>query len=124
MWMVFLVIRTILKTSRGVVGEKDFHHFSLIDGLKRRIDSSGFEGDSLNITIGIDGLSTSFKSSRFDVWPILCRVVNCNGKEPFVVSMWAGQSKPKNMDEFLTPFIKVNNNTKCIFKIQHSNFIL
>lgn len=58
----------------------------------------------LNISIGIDGLSL-FKSKSFEVWPILCRVVNCMDKTPFVVSVHASQSKPKSVEDFLRPFL-------------------
>lgn len=73
-----------------------------------RIDSSGFEGDILDLMFGIDGLSSGIKSRKYDIWPILCRVMNCGDKQPFAVSIWCSHDKKINLDLFFRDFIKVN----------------
>lgn len=122
----FNAFRTILKTDSTTVGEKNFHHFSLEDGLKRRIDR-GIRGNSrrfnllidfinpgvykktkiyfrLDITAGIDGLSP-YKSKKLEIWPIACRVINSYETNPFVVSLYAAEKKPESVEEFLRPFL-------------------
>ena len=121
----FNTFRTILKTNSATVGEKNFHHFSLEDGLKRRIDrgirgngrrfssfiyfinSLVYKGSNiyfrLDISVGIDGLSP-YKSKKLEIWPIACRVINSYETNPFVVSLYAAEKKPESVEEFLRPF--------------------
>ena len=94
-------------TSTETVGDKELYHFSLIEGLKRRIDSSGFQGDQLDLMFGIDGLSSGVKSIKYDIWPILCRIMNCSNKQPFATSIWCSRNKPIDLHVFFGPFIKV-----------------
>ena len=102
-----VITRSHLGTSTETVGDKDLHHFSLIKGLKRRIDSSGFQGETLDLMFGIDGLSSGVKSRKYDIWPILCRLMNCSNKQPFVTTIWCSRKKPIDLDIFFSPFIEI-----------------
>ena len=69
-------IRAILNTPRSRIGKKKFNYFSLMKGLKRKINK-GVDGDEILIKIGGDGVSSDFKSVSYEIRPILCRVSNC-----------------------------------------------
>ena len=106
-WLtLFVSYRTILKSPRAVIGKKTFHHFSLIEGLKRKLNK-GIDGDEILIKIGVDGVSSAFKSIKYEIWPILCRVINSNDKRPFVVSLNVDEGKPVSVDNFMKPFVEV-----------------
>jgi len=58
----------------------------------------------------MDGLRL-FKSSAKELWLILCRVFfQPIIYEPFTVAAYAGNSKPKSLNEYLNKFIEEINN--------------
>lgn len=58
----------------------------------------------ISITVGIDGLPIS-KSSTTQFWPILAYIDQSEQKQVFVVSLFCGDKKPQNVNEFLQSFI-------------------
>ena len=98
--------RTILKTRRSAQQNQSFQHFSLKEGLMRKLKKGIFESQEncLEIQVNIDGTPV-FKTNSIDLWPILCRIVNCKDSTPFVVSIFAGKGKPPCVEEYLAPFI-------------------
>lgn len=62
------------------------------------------EDISISININIDGLPIH-KSSKFQLWPILCNVHSFSNLKPMPVGIFFGKSKPTNVNDFLTPFV-------------------
>ena len=60
--------------------------------------------EQLILDFNIDGLPIA-KSSSSSVWPIQCRIYNIPTCKPFVVGIYHGMSKPKNMHEYLHDFV-------------------
>jgi hypothetical protein len=100
-------IRTLLKTPR-------YHNIIKIDpgeyihcGIKLSLDKVIKDLNikpsvSLDVDYFIDGLQIS-RSSRRGLWIILGRVHKLSS--PFIVGIYIGYKKPKNFNEFLTPFV-------------------
>lgn len=59
----------------------------------------------ISLNVNIDGLPL-FKSSKHQVWPILCNIHECPNIPPFVVGVYEGTSKPVDLNSFLQPFIE------------------
>lgn len=77
-------------------------HYELKESLTNFFLSSAYESDSVDLNINIDGLPVA-KSSLAQAWPIL---INVNGtKSVYSVGFYSGRSKPKDVNEFLMPFI-------------------
>ncbi len=96
--------RTILGTTRSKSNE-NFEHFGLIRGIVRKIKKGVPSGiHILQLQVSMDGLPL-FRSSKTNFWPILCRILNCNDSRPFVVSVFCGESKPPDLEEYLRNFI-------------------
>ena len=99
--------RTLLRTPTGYqiknMTEGHYYHFGISSGIeciKRPI--SGI----IQLQFNVDGLPL-FKSSKLELWPILCLVFG-GDSHPFVVGIYCGHSKPKKLDEFLYDLIKLN----------------
>ncbi|XP_061394657.1 uncharacterized protein LOC133330210 [Musca vetustissima] len=61
--------------------------------------------EEVELDINIDGIPL-FKSSRVQLWPILCRIVNIQEKtKPFVVGLYLGNTKPGSVNVYLKDFI-------------------
>lgn len=71
--------RTIVHTSREKVGDVDFIHLGLIHGIKRKLPK-GIIGDKIWLQLNADG-TPIFKTNTKELWPILCRIVNCHDSE-------------------------------------------
>lgn len=63
----------------------------------------------VELDLNIDGIPL-FKSSRTQLWSILCRIVNIQEKtQPFVVGLYLGNTKPGCVKEYLKDFIEEVN---------------
>jgi len=83
----------------------EFVYFGIKEGLMRCIDQKIHKKDTIYLQINIDGMPL-FKSSAKVFWPILCRVhFNPMIYKPYPVAIYAGNSKPKVLSEFLQKFI-------------------
>lgn len=101
--------RTLLDTPQNtgkscstIAGGKYWHH-----GIKRcLIKWFGNLSDNINISINIniDGLPI-YKSSKFQLWPILCNVYEFPKLQALPVGIFFGKGKPGDVKEFLTPFV-------------------
>lgn len=102
--------RALLRTPRlhgaSVVdmGPGQYCHFGLQRGLHQALQTVEHVPSVLSLLFNIDGLPVS-KSSRTQIWPVLCLVTNCKGLAPFPVGVFAGSSKPPEPNEFLTKFV-------------------
>lgn len=97
--------RTLLQTPttyivRNITGPGHYYHFGISAGIEHvKCPDSG----PIQLQFNFDGLPL-FKSSKIELWPILCLVFGSKSK-PFVVGIYCGKSKPKKLDEFLFDFI-------------------
>ncbi len=71
--------------------------------MSTKFESLGCTVKCIQLDCNIDGLPLQ-KSNKYQFWPILCSI--CNVKScPFVVALYGGTSKPKNLEEFLTDLV-------------------
>ncbi|XP_065092744.1 uncharacterized protein LOC135713549 [Ochlerotatus camptorhynchus] len=101
--------RTLLETPQAtgklcidMAGGKYWHH-----GLKACLDqwfANVDESISISLNINVDGLPI-YKSSKYQLWPILCNVHEMPQLKPLPVGIFLGKSKPSSVNEFLTPFV-------------------
>lgn len=97
--------RTLLKTPRKVdikvVEPGEYWHNGIIEPLKKILNTEAVTKITLNINI--DGLPI-FNSSKKEFWPILCNVHEIN-RAPFVIGLYYGEQKPKDLNSYLEDFI-------------------
>lgn len=101
--------RTLLATPQATgnlcadkAGGKYWHY-----GLKACLNqwfANVDENISISLNINVDGLPI-YKSSKYQLWPILCNVHEKPQLEPLPVGIFLGRSKPSDVNEFLTPFV-------------------
>ena len=102
--------RTLLKTKTeyaiASISGGEYQHFGLANGIKNKLHAHSdlFNLNLLKIQINIDGLPL-FKSSSLQFWPILGMIEYERVKDPFIIGLFQGHSKPKNVEEFLGDFI-------------------
>lgn len=60
--------------------------------------------DIVYLNLNFDGLST-FKSTKKEFWPILCNLYGKPEIEPFIVGIYYGSWKRKNLNEYLEDFV-------------------
>ena len=81
--------------------EGQYYPFGISSGIDRaKCPSSG----TIQLQFNLDSLPL-FKSSKTELWPILCLVFG-GESGPFAVGIYCGKSKPKKLDEFLCDFIE------------------
>jgi hypothetical protein len=106
--------RTLLHTPRSCCVKKlksggEYCHLGLAKGLQELIvndvTSGSPQNKCLELQFNVDGLPI-FKSSSSSLWPILCRLMNCLCKDPFVVGIYYGNDKPADVSEFLAEFVE------------------
>lgn len=97
--------RTILKTPREVhievVEPGLYWHNGITGPLERILASETLEQITLNINM--DGLPI-FNSSKKEFWPILCNIHELK-EQPFVIGLYYGEQKPRNLNDYLKHFI-------------------
>lgn len=79
--------------------------------LQHFCSTTNFEGDTLMIDLGIDGVLL-YSNSKLDCWPILFRVVG--SRDVYVFGIYAGIGKPKNSEELMREYVNeyLEYNTK------------
>ena len=78
----------------------------LEENIQRELSSKKHELDSLqsiDLSFNIDGLPI-FRSSNVALWPVQCVIANIPDTKPFIVALYSGHHKPKNLD-FLHDFV-------------------
>lgn len=103
--------RTLLRTETAYDIKKkcggEFYYFgiekSVFDMLFAKLESL-IDGFRLDLQINIDGLPL-FKSTRHQFWPILGRFINIDQKEPFIIGIFSGTSKPNDLDDYFREFL-------------------
>lgn len=107
--------RTLLRTETSYDIKKkcggEFYYFgiekSVVDMLYAKVESL-IDGFRLDLQINIDGLPL-FKSTQHQFWPILGRFINTDQKEPFIIGIFSGTSKPNDLDEYFREFLDEYN---------------
>ena len=97
-------IITIFDIEGDETGE--FVYFGIKEGLHRCINPSLHEDRKIFLKFNIDGMSL-FKSGKKQFWPILCQI-HCNINnlyKPFVVAIYSGDTKPQNINEYMSQFV-------------------
>jgi len=103
--------RTLLATPKQLeiksIAGGQYHHHGIINALNTafRLFGPPVHTDKLTLHINIDGLPL-FNSTSIDVWPILGLVQEFPLKEPFIIGIYCGKSKPSSVGEFLNDFVQ------------------
>ena len=109
--------RTLLNTSTVVetknVAGGIYCHVGIEKQIVRLLSHTlcNTQGCTLAVQVNIDGIPLC-KSSNSQLWPILGRIENVHGlssgslcKDPFIIGIYHGTSKPSSVDEFLQDFV-------------------
>ena len=104
--------RTLLKTQTNVVLKSvaggEYYHFGISAGIVSCLESHPSDVDTLShhvkLQLNIDGLPL-FKSSNTQLWPILGMVEGLSCRQPFVIGLYSGATKPNNLADFLNEFV-------------------
>ncbi|KYN01402.1 hypothetical protein ALC62_07806, partial [Cyphomyrmex costatus] len=99
-----------IKSMKGVkehIGE--YVYLGIRNGLDNCIDSNVHKNNTIYLQINVDGASP-YHSSTKQLWPILCKVIyDPDIYSPFPVTLYYGDTKPGNIDEYLNDFIEEIN---------------
>lgn len=100
---------TLVRTTRTKIIPRvcypgEYHHFGLGNALAQMNISSLAECQSVELDIGIDGLSLS-KSSKLKIWPILGSFSSSLNSSPFLIGAYVGYHDPDDIDNFLLDFV-------------------
>ncbi|KAH9630328.1 hypothetical protein HF086_004461 [Spodoptera exigua] len=100
--------RTLLCTPVNVilknVGGGQYWHNGIAKPLKSIFLNWMDIPDTISININVDGLPI-FKSSTNEFWPILGNIFENPRIRPFIIGIYFGKGKPKNLNEFLEDFV-------------------
>lgn len=91
--------------------EAEFSYLGIKQGLKACVNPLLHSNKILTLDFNIDGVKIK-KSSPKTMWPILCKVYYepmPNIYKPFTVSVFYGNSKPKDNNKFFEPFVRELN---------------
>lgn len=100
--------RTLLNTEKSVtthpVGNGRYWHNGLTKTLKCYLQIIDSSLSIISLNINIDGLP-AFKSSKLQLWPILCNVHEIPKLRPIVIGIYSGTDKPSDLDSYLRLFV-------------------
>lgn len=101
--------RTLLKTNHVTVtlipvDKGQYWHNGLSSPLQKILESCSSVPDHITLNFNIDGLPL-YKSSKNQVWPILCHIFEKQEIPPFVVGIYAGEGKPSELTAYLQYFV-------------------
>ncbi|XP_074113758.1 uncharacterized protein LOC141536876 [Cotesia typhae] len=89
--------------------DEEFVYFGIKTNLEKCINIKLHETNDIELLINVDGVPL-FKSSRKQLWPILCQVFShYNHYKPFPAAIYCGNSKPSDVHCFLAKFIEEIN---------------
>jgi hypothetical protein len=104
--------RTLLRTNVSFdvldVADGQYYHFGIKNNVitQLELDPENLENlQEISLLINIDGLPI-FKSSPGQLWPILGMIDCMSVKEPFVIGLFYGLTKPKDLTEYLSYFVQ------------------
>jgi len=107
--------RTLLKTpnTRNVnirqIREGQYCHFGVESGIQNMYEQGLFDSTrvskQISLQVNIDGLPL-FKSTNYQLWPILGMITDLPVKRPFAIGVYGGNHKPSDLSEYLSDFVK------------------
>ena len=109
----------------------EFVYFGIEKNLQQNVNPALHGAHHLELLINKDGIPL-YKSCSIQFWPILCKVFNQPDiYRPFVVAVYCGKQKPKNLDSYLRKFVAEINHLQAaginindiLFKISIKAFI-
>lgn len=62
------------------------------------------ENITIQLNFNIDGLPI-YKSSKYQLWPILCNIHQMPHIKPMAIGIFFGKSKPLSVNDYLKPFV-------------------
>ena len=95
------LLRTTRSTREKSTGNGSYFHFGILKSLSSLKEMKDVLSENLpeipviSLQINIDGLPIS-KSGSKQLWPILARVYKPFSSDPFMVSLYCGESKPES----------------------------
>jgi len=81
-------------------------HFSVKDQLEGHIDQCFH--NPIELIVNVDRLPV-YKSSSTQFWPVVAKIATCHKSDPFVCSLFYGNSKPSCVNAFIDNFISQVN---------------
>lgn len=100
--------RSILKTPRFVNIKKieggEYWHNGITNNLILLLENWIDVPGNISLNFNFDGLPI-FKSSKKEFWPILCNISENPNIKPFVIGIYYGIGKPKNLTAYLEDFV-------------------
>ena len=100
--------RTLMRTPRASVwknvGTGKYIHMGLAKSISALIPHRHNSAEYLHLQLHVDGL-TMWNSSRYQLWPILGRILKPFLTTPFVVGVYGGMEKPSDVSEYLSDII-------------------
>lgn len=83
----------------------EFVYFGIVKNLQQCVNTEIHEVNHIELLINVDGIPL-YKSSNIQFWPILCKVFNQpDVYKPFLVAVYCGKEKPKNVNNYLEKFV-------------------
>lgn len=80
-------------------------HFGLEPQLRNALAlADAPPGGSITVHFSFDGRPIS-KSTKKELWPIQCRILERHDAAPVVIGVWAGSGKPDSAEEYFTQFL-------------------
>lgn len=94
-----------------------YYHFGISDGIVHRLQNNGSAGtidtlSLLSLQVNIDGVPV-FKSTNGQFWPILGKLDIPSFDDPFVIGLFYGETKPKDLhflDDFVNEYQSIKEN--------------
>uniref|UniRef100_A0A6V7LQH2 Transposase domain-containing protein n=1 Tax=Bracon brevicornis TaxID=1563983 RepID=A0A6V7LQH2_9HYME len=91
-------------SSKNGIGR--YIYLGILNGLLNRLTAGAYRDNKIEVFVHIDGAAL-YNNTRGQVWPIVMTMYH---KEytcvPFSIALFYGNSKPKNVDEFLKDFVE------------------
>lgn len=104
--------RTLLRTPRhidlkSIEGGGKYWHNGVIIPLKKILYSCAVNEmpEKISLNFNFDGLPIH-KSSNEEFWPILCNIYEIPKQDPFIIGIYCGKGKPKDLNAFLNDFVE------------------
>lgn len=101
--------RTLMRTPRErcqfFIGSGTYVHLGLQKALSFHLRHADFSQlEEIQVQLFVDGTSLS-NSSSLQLWPILAKTIQPKIAQPFVVGMYSGTSKPKDVSMYLLKLV-------------------
>ncbi|CAH0404932.1 unnamed protein product [Chilo suppressalis] len=100
--------RTLLHTPTAIclktIEGGEYWHHGIIMPLANILENCIPLPNKILLNINIDGLPI-FKSSKYEFWPILANIYQSDTSDPFIIGIYYGKGKPKNLNNFLEDFV-------------------